>query len=98
MRDFPIISHNPFPGGLHFTDELITWYMPRYITPLMIVPQHQILAVHMGINGKRLSQAEMNARGHTMTISELQILISLPVGGPDGYYKVGQCYSGGGCV
>lgn len=52
----------------------------------------------MGINGKRLSEAEMNARGYTMTISELQILISLPVGGPDGHYKVGQCCSGGGCV
>lgn len=57
----------------------------------MMDPQHQNLAMYMGINGKRLSQTEMNARGYNMTTTELHIIISLPVGGPDGYYKVGQC-------
>lgn len=90
----PVILCNRFTGGLHFTDELITWYVPKYIHPLMANPQHQILQMYMGIDGKRLNQTEMQARGYTMTITELQIIISLPVGGPDGYYKVGLCHSG----
>lgn len=63
--------------------------MPKYIIPLM-ASQHQILEMYMGINGKRLNQMEMKARGYTMVTTELQIIMSLPVGGPDGYYKVGQ--------
>ncbi|KAK2864323.1 hypothetical protein Q7C36_003477 [Tachysurus vachellii] len=74
-------------GGLHFTDKLITWYMPQYISPLMTAPNHQVLEIYMGINGKRLNQTEMNARGYTMMMTEHQIIITLPVGGPDGYYK-----------
>lgn len=67
--------------------------MPKYITPLT-APQHQILELYMGVNGKRLNQTEMEARGYTMVIAELQTIIHLPVGGPDGYYKVGQYYLG----
>lgn len=63
--------------------------MPKYITPLT-APQHQILELYMGVNGKRLNQTEMEARGYTMVIAELQTIVYLPVGGPDGYYKVGQ--------
>ncbi|KAB5540071.1 hypothetical protein PHYPO_G00097150 [Pangasianodon hypophthalmus] len=74
-------------GGLHFTKELITWYMPQYIMPLVTNPQYQILEIYMGIDGKRLNQTEMKARGYTLTMTESQIKISLPVGGPDGYYK-----------
>lgn len=74
-------------GGLHFTKEVITWYMPQYITPLMTDPRYQILEMHMGIDGKRINHAMMEARGYTLIIKELQIIISLPVGGPDGYYK-----------
>ncbi|KAF7690540.1 zona pellucida protein AX 1 [Silurus meridionalis] len=74
-------------GGLHFTSELITWYMPHYIMALKTGPEHQILEMFMGINGKRLNQTEMEAKGYTMKTTELQIIISLPIGGPDGYYK-----------
>ncbi|KAK3542320.1 hypothetical protein QTP86_022482 [Hemibagrus guttatus] len=80
-------------GGLHFTDKLITWYMPQYISPLMTAPQHQMIEIYMGINGKKLNQTEMSARGYTMMMTENQMIISLPVGGPDGYYKVGQSCS-----
>ncbi|KAG7316350.1 hypothetical protein KOW79_019891 [Hemibagrus wyckioides] len=74
-------------GGLHFTLKLITWYMPQYISPLMTAPQHQMYEIYMGINGKRLNQTEMSARGYTMMMTKNQVIISLPVGGPDGYYK-----------
>ncbi|XP_036437925.1 zona pellucida protein AX 1 [Colossoma macropomum] len=73
-------------GGLHFTDNMITWYMPRYITPVM-VQEHSILELYMGIDGKRLDPAQMNAMGYTLSLTDSHIIISLPVGGPDGYYK-----------
>lgn len=68
--------------------------MPQYVSPLMTAPNHQALEIYMGINGKRLNQTEMNARGYTMMMTEHQIIITLPVGGPDGYYKVGHYYLG----
>lgn len=56
----------------------------------MTAPDHEMHEIYMGINGQRLNQVEMNARGYSMAITEPNIIISLPVGGPDGYYKVGQ--------
>ncbi|XP_076873884.1 zona pellucida protein AX 1 [Brachyhypopomus gauderio] len=73
-------------GGLHFTDEQIIWYMPRYITPLLSEP-YEILELFMGINGKRLDKAQMNAMGCTLSVTDSQIILTLPVGGPSGYYK-----------
>ncbi|XP_072531087.1 zona pellucida protein AX 1 [Salminus brasiliensis] len=74
-------------GGLHFTDQVITWYMPRYITPLMMFHQHDLLELYMGIDGKRLDTTRMNAMGYTLSVTDSHVIISLPVGGPDGYYK-----------
>ncbi|XP_062858610.1 zona pellucida protein AX 1 [Trichomycterus rosablanca] len=74
-------------GGLYFTDNIITWYMPRYITPLMTQRTYVIIELYMGIEGKRLSQAQMNAKGYNLTMTETQIIMKLPFGGPDGYYK-----------
>ncbi|KAK1796108.1 hypothetical protein P4O66_009197, partial [Electrophorus voltai] len=73
-------------GGLHFTDEQIIWYIPRYITPLLTEP-YEILELHMGINGKRLNKAQMDAMGYTLSVTDSQIILSLPVGGPEGNYK-----------
>lgn len=85
-----LITSNYFTGGLHFTNQFIKWYMPQYTMPIIMNPQHQILEMYMGINGKRLTPNEMKARGYTMMINEPHIIMSLPIGGPDGYYKVGQ--------
>ncbi|TSR99429.1 Zona pellucida sperm-binding protein 2 [Bagarius yarrelli] len=74
-------------GGLSFTDELITWYMPHYITSLMTDPIHQMLENYMGVNGKWLSEVEMMDRGYSMMVTEQHVIVSLPIGGPDGYYK-----------
>uniref|UniRef100_A0AAR2IJ64 ZP domain-containing protein n=1 Tax=Pygocentrus nattereri TaxID=42514 RepID=A0AAR2IJ64_PYGNA len=78
-------------GGLLFTDNIITWYMPRYI-PTVMDQEHRILELYMGINGKRLDPAHMNAMGYTLSLTDSHIIISLPVGGPDGYYKVSYEY------
>ncbi|XP_066532751.1 zona pellucida protein AX 1 [Hoplias malabaricus] len=74
-------------GGLHFTDDMITWYMPRVITPLTTFQGHDILELYMGIDGKRIDLAHMNVMGYTLALTDSQIIVTLPVGGPDGYHK-----------
>lgn len=65
--------------------------MPRYLTPLMVQHTYELLELHMGIGGKRLSQEQMTDRGYSVTLTESQIITTLPMGGPDGYYKVCSC-------
>lgn len=74
-------------GGLSFTDEMITWFFPRF-NPLMGSPESTILGMFMGIDGKRIDSAQMTARGYVLTIVDNQIVMKIPIGGPDGYYKV----------
>ncbi|XP_046888632.1 uncharacterized protein LOC124475835 [Hypomesus transpacificus] len=73
-------------GGLTFTDETITWHVPRRITPV-IKGAITILNMYMGIDGQRLNQYQMAARKYTLTSTESHIVIELPIGTPDGYYK-----------
>nr|XP_055041376.1 zona pellucida protein AX 1 [Misgurnus anguillicaudatus] len=73
-------------GGLVFTDELITWNFP-WINPLIASAETNIIEMFMGIDGKRIDSAQMAARGYSLTIVDYQIVMKLPVGGPDGYYK-----------
>lgn len=49
----------------------------------------KILGMFMGIDGKQIDSAYMAARGYSLTIVDSQIVMKLPMGGPDGYYKVG---------
>ncbi|KAK6297179.1 hypothetical protein J4Q44_G00317620 [Coregonus suidteri] len=73
-------------GGLVFTDEVITWHVPRRITPL-ISSAVKILETHMGIDGQRLDKTMMATRRYKLSITESHVVIELPVGSPDGYYK-----------
>lgn len=50
----------------------------------------KILEMHMGINGQKLDESQMTARGYTLSATEFHIVVELPVGAPDGYYKVGK--------
>lgn len=48
----------------------------------------KIIEMHMGINGKRLDKSQMAARGYTLATTDFHIILDIPVGSPDGYYKV----------
>lgn len=67
---------------------MISWHVPRRMTPL-IDGSFKVLEMHMGINGQRLDKSQMAARGYTLSATDFHIVIELPVGSPDGYYKVG---------
>lgn len=61
--------------------------MPRRITPL-ISSAVKILETHMGIYGQRLDKTKMATRHYKLSVMESHIIIEIPVGSPDGYYKV----------
>ncbi|XP_059212568.1 zona pellucida sperm-binding protein 2-like [Centropristis striata] len=73
-------------GGVLFTDDLISWHVPRRITPL-VDGGVTVLEMHMGINGQRLERSRMAARGYTLSTTDFHIVIEIPVGSPDGYFK-----------
>ncbi|XP_022621514.1 uncharacterized protein LOC111236890 [Seriola dumerili] len=73
-------------GGTLFTEDVISWHIPRRVTPL-IDGSFKILEMHMGINGQRLDKSQMAARGYTLSATDFHIVIEIPVGSPDGYYK-----------
>ncbi|XP_031178343.1 uncharacterized protein LOC116066418 [Sander lucioperca] len=73
-------------GGVLFTNDVISWHVPRRVTPLVDV-KFKILEMYMGINGQRLDKSRMAARGYTLYTTDFHIVIEIPVGSPDGYYK-----------
>ena len=78
----------PGSDGVVFTEETMTWYVPRHIYPLLASNTCETLELHMGIDGERLDESQMASRGYTMSVTNSHFVIELPVGGPDGYYKV----------
>lgn len=62
--------------------------MPRRVTPLVDAVV-DLADVQMGINGKLLDQYQMVERGYTLSGTDFYVVLEIPVGSPDGYYKVG---------
>uniref|UniRef100_A0A8C6TQZ1 Zona pellucida protein AX 1 n=1 Tax=Neogobius melanostomus TaxID=47308 RepID=A0A8C6TQZ1_9GOBI len=73
-------------GGILFSPEAISWHMPRSLTPL-VDSRARITELYLGMNGQRLDQSHLAARGYSLTTREFHIVVDIPVGAPDGYYK-----------
>ncbi|KAK5903185.1 hypothetical protein CgunFtcFv8_006988 [Champsocephalus gunnari] len=73
-------------GGVLFTEDMISWHVPRHVTPLLD-GRITVSEMHMGINGQRLDRSQMAARGYTLSTTDFHIVVEIPVGSPDGYYK-----------
>ncbi|XP_030262177.1 zona pellucida sperm-binding protein 2-like [Sparus aurata] len=73
-------------GGVLFTEDVISWHVPRRVTPLLD-GGHKVIEMHMGINGQKLDKSQMATRGYTLTATDFHIVIEIPVGSPDGYFK-----------
>ncbi|KAM4600974.1 zona pellucida protein AX 1 [Polymixia lowei] len=73
-------------GGVVFAKDIISWHVPRRMTPL-VNGAVRILEMHMGINGQRLDKTQMAARHYTLSANEYHIVIEMPLGSPDGYFK-----------
>ncbi|XP_019713395.1 zona pellucida protein AX 1 [Hippocampus comes] len=73
-------------GGVLFTEDVISWHVPRRVTPLQD-GSVKILEMYMGINGQRLDRRQMAARGYALSATDFHIVVEIPVGSPDGYNK-----------
>ncbi|KAL6095853.1 uncharacterized protein ACO6RY_09688 [Pungitius sinensis] len=73
-------------GGVLFINNLISWHVPRSLTPLLD-GSFEVLELYMGINGKRLDRSQMATRGYTLSTTRHHIVIEIPVGSPDGHFK-----------
>ncbi|XP_033999016.1 uncharacterized protein LOC117492739 [Trematomus bernacchii] len=73
-------------GGVLFTEDMISWHVPRRVTPLLD-GSITVSEMHMGINGQRLDRSQMAARGYTLSTTDFHIVVEIPMGSPDGYYK-----------
>ncbi|KAJ8274957.1 hypothetical protein COCON_G00095820 [Conger conger] len=74
-------------GGVTFTEEMITWQLPIRISPLLSSNSPTIFELHMGIEGKRLDASIMAARNYKLTKTNSHLIVEIPVGSVDGYYK-----------
>ncbi|KAI1897329.1 hypothetical protein AGOR_G00082200 [Albula goreensis] len=74
-------------GGVTFTDKMITWKLPLHIHPLLSSSSFNLLEHYMGIDGKRLDASTMAARKYRMTVTDTYIIVEIPVGSIDGFYK-----------
>ena len=77
-----------FIGGVTFTEGMITWRLPYQISPLLSSGSVTIIEFHMGIEGKRLDASAMAARNYKLTKTHSHLIVEIPVGSIDGYYKV----------
>uniref|UniRef100_A0A8C2HQJ4 Zona pellucida protein AX 2 n=1 Tax=Cyprinus carpio TaxID=7962 RepID=A0A8C2HQJ4_CYPCA len=73
-------------SGASVVGQMIYWQVPLHITPLMSL-EVEILEVHMGINGRRLTPDEMESRNYAVTFKESHVVVEIPIGASDGYYK-----------
>ncbi|XP_016524386.1 zona pellucida protein AX 1 isoform X1 [Poecilia formosa] len=73
-------------GGVLFTGDLISWHVPHRVTPLLD-GRIRLVEMNMGIDGLRLDSAQMAARGYYLSITDFHIIVEIPIGSPDGYYK-----------
>uniref|UniRef100_A0A673BQ92 ZP domain-containing protein n=1 Tax=Sphaeramia orbicularis TaxID=375764 RepID=A0A673BQ92_9TELE len=77
-------------SSISFTPYTIIWFLPKFIEPLISTNQPRLLEVFVGIDGHRLSPAEIAARGYAITVTDLHIIVHIPVGAVGGYFKDDQ--------
>ncbi|XP_026089540.1 uncharacterized protein LOC113063394 [Carassius auratus] len=73
-------------NGASVEGQMIYWHVPLHITPL-VSSEVEILEVHLGVNGRRFTPEEMASRNYVMTITDSHIIVGIPIGAADGYYK-----------
>ncbi|XP_058861811.1 uncharacterized protein LOC131702969 isoform X1 [Acipenser ruthenus] len=73
--------------GTAFTEQMITWNVPRVLPPLVPTPQITTLDVQMGVDGRKLDPATIHSRDYKLDVSPQLITVKIPVGAVGGYYK-----------
>ncbi|XP_028253048.1 uncharacterized protein LOC114428649 [Parambassis ranga] len=74
-------------GSVSFSSNTITWYVPRHIDPLISSSDFQLLEVHVGLDGQRITFADMEARQFSMSVNDMLIILEIPVGAAGGFFQ-----------
>ncbi|XP_058879716.1 uncharacterized protein LOC117402219 isoform X2 [Acipenser ruthenus] len=70
-----------------FTEDMITWKVPRVLTPLVSATPIKDLNVQMGIDGQKLNPETVEEREYKLDVGPNLITVQIPVGADGGYYK-----------
>ncbi|XP_077367109.1 uncharacterized protein LOC144010602 [Festucalex cinctus] len=73
-------------GSVFFTENMISWYLPTRIDPLLSSGRFRLLEAHVGVDGKRLTADEVSARHYNMTVDNMYIVVQIPIGAPGGFF------------
>ncbi|MGH0156632.1 UNVERIFIED_CONTAM: hypothetical protein FKN15_050019, partial [Acipenser sinensis] len=73
--------------GTAFTEQMITWNVPRVLPPLVLTQQITTLDVQMGVDGRKLDPAMIHNRDYKLDVGPQLITVKIPVGADGGYYK-----------
>ncbi|MGH0188320.1 UNVERIFIED_CONTAM: hypothetical protein FKN15_028996 [Acipenser sinensis] len=73
--------------GTAFTEQMITWNVPRVLPPLVPTPQITTVDVQMGVDGSKLDPATIHNRDYKLDVGSQLITVKIPVGADGGYYK-----------
>ncbi|MGH0174874.1 UNVERIFIED_CONTAM: hypothetical protein FKN15_069131 [Acipenser sinensis] len=73
--------------GTAFTEQMITWNVPRVLPPLVPTPQNTTLDVQMGVDGRKLDPATIHNGDYKLDVGPQLITVRIPVGADGGYYK-----------
>ncbi|MBN3301223.1 ZP2 protein, partial [Amia calva] len=73
--------------GTSFTEDMITWTVPRVIDPLVTSQPFKSLDLALGVDGKKLDPETIRARDYRVDVNPDVITVQFPVGAAGGYYK-----------
>ncbi|XP_049613172.1 uncharacterized protein [Syngnathus scovelli] len=73
-------------GSVYFTENMISWFLPTRIDPLISSSQFRLLEVHIGVDGRRLNADELSARRYNVTVDNMYIMVQIPIGAPGGFF------------
>ncbi|MGH0176953.1 UNVERIFIED_CONTAM: hypothetical protein FKN15_074161 [Acipenser sinensis] len=66
-----------------FTEQMITWNVPRVLPPLVTTPQITTLDVQMGVDGRKLDPAMIHNQDYKLDVGPQIITVKIPVGAVD---------------
>ncbi|XP_061668544.1 uncharacterized protein LOC133496695 [Syngnathoides biaculeatus] len=86
-RQIPAAAACPLQeGSVYFTENMISWFLPMRIDPLISSEKVRLLEVHFGVDGRRLDAAELSARHYNLTVDDIYVVVQIPIGAPGGFF------------
>lgn len=83
------LTFHPPPDGVTHTKDTITWTIPKGISPLLAgAGTIKELQVEMGVNLCKFSAQDIASRGYQLISEKDAIVMKIPIGAPEGRYKV----------